>query len=72
MRCSLPNTASMVFGMKSIFAQHELVSAHLAKMGITMPEWFNQISEIHEKGATHWQRLNIGHRRLSNNSIAFP
>ena len=40
-------------------------------MGITMPEWFNQISEIHEKGATHWERLNIGHRRLSNNSIAF-
>ncbi len=58
------------------FEQHEAVSSQLKKMGIQPPSWFENLSqksideEVNGAEPFHYGRPNIGHRRLSNNSMA--
>lgn len=53
------------------FEQHEKVREQVRKMGLPMPDWFWKINTGINHDQFHWERPNIGHRRLSNNSIAF-
>ena len=48
------------------FAQHEKVCAQMVKMGMPIPQWFDEF----RKGK-NIARHGIDHRRLSNNSIGF-
>lgn len=58
------------------FAQHEAVKKQLIKLGITPPAWFDKLGiktydpAVNGKQPFNWGRTNIGHRRLSNNSMA--
>ncbi len=64
------------FWSEQHFAQHEKVRSQLKKMGIQPPAWFELLSEktydesVNGSSPFHYGRTNIGHRRLSNNSMA--
>ena len=48
------------------FTQHEKVRSQMSKMGIQIPDWFDDFSK-----GKNIARHGIDHRRLSNNSIGF-
>jgi adenosylcobalamin-dependent ribonucleoside-triphosphate reductase len=64
------------FWSEEHFRRHEEVRKQLQKMGIRPPAWFDGLSEKSSDPAVsggapfHPGRPNIGHRRLSNNSMA--
>ncbi len=64
------------FWSEAHFAQHAKVLRQLEKMGIAPPAWFHALSEksydpaVNGDAPFHRGRANIGHRRLSNNSLA--
>ena len=64
------------FWSEEHFRQHELVRKQLKKMGIQPPAWLDGFSQKSRDAAVnggapfHPGRPNIGHRRLSNNSMA--
>ena len=64
------------FWSEKHFEQHDAVRRQLAKMGIRTPAWFDELSKkcydqaINGDAPFHFGRQDIGHRHLSNNSVA--
>lgn len=63
------------FWSEEHFRQHEAVRNQLIKIGMPIPKWFDEVGhKTYNKDTGNPYNLgrpNIGHRRLSNNSIAF-
>lgn len=65
------------FWSEEHFKQHEKVKEHLVSLGVPVPGWFDSVGERNYSNAVNgsapynYGRSNIGHRRLSNNSIMF-
>ena len=65
------------FWCEEHFRQHEAVKKQMEKLGMPIPPWFDKIGIRRYDPAVNGPkpfnrgRVNIGHRRLSNNSIAF-
>lgn len=65
------------FWKEEHFQQHERVKAQLRALDIPLPGWFDQVGERRFDAQVNGDqpfnpgRQNIGHRRLSNNSIVF-
>ncbi|MGJ4850118.1 ribonucleoside-triphosphate reductase, adenosylcobalamin-dependent [Bacillota bacterium Meth-B3] len=76
MECLFAKYGVNGFWSERHFAQHEKVKRQLEKMGIEPPAWFGALSERHVDpqvgGGAPFNpgRPGIGHRRLSNNSMA--
>lgn len=76
MECLFAKYGINGFWSQAHFDQHEKVRSQLTQMGITPPAWFDALSEKNYDSAVngpvpfHYGRANIGHRRLSNNSLA--
>ena len=77
MECLFAKYGVNGFWSEAHFAQHEAVRAQLNKLGIQPPAWFDALreksydEEVNGASPFHYGRPKIGHRRLSNNSIAF-
>ncbi len=65
------------FWCEEHFARHEAVRKQMVDMGLPLPPWFDKIGirryDPNTNGSKPFNpgRANIGHRRLSNNSLAF-
>ena len=76
MECLFAKYGINGFWSERHFEQHEAVRRQLESMGITPPAWFDQLSKksydasVNGEAPYHFGRANIGHRRLSNNSMA--
>ena len=72
--CLLAKYGVNGFWKESDFERHEDVRAQLVKMGRDIPDWFDGLSvkSYFDGSLTPYNqgRANIGHRRLSNNSLA--
>ena len=62
----LRNTESTGSGQQSTLRNTKKVRAQMVKMGMPIPEWFDDFSK-----GKNIARHGIDHRRLSNNSIGF-
>jgi ribonucleoside-triphosphate reductase len=76
MECLFAKYGINGFWSEQHFTQHEKVKSQLEKMGIAPPAWFDALSVksfdagVNGDAPFNYGRANIGHRRLSNNSMA--
>jgi len=76
MECLFAKYGINGFWSERHFRQHEAVRAQLDRMGIRPPAWFDALSKktfdpaVNGEAPFSFGRPGIGHRRLSNNSMA--